>query len=146
MKEGMDVKSISELYMEAHCVSHARTRLLGDSSVNNVINSILARESSLTTKKCTTTEVEASFNSVLQLNTVQGEIPHFTGERAATLQHQFNSEVRSTLKKHIQSSHDTVWRDPVKSLTVQGNTLALATAEECDLSWKSYMFKLEQGH
>ena len=145
MKEGMDVKSISELYMEAHCVSHARTRLLGDSSVNNVINCILARESSLTTKKCTTTEVEASFNSVLQLNTVQGEIPHFTGERAATLQHQFNSEVRSTLKKHIQSSHDTVWRDHVKSLTVQGNTLALAAAEECDLSWKSYMFGLKQG-
>ena len=62
-----------------------------------------------------------------------------------TIFFQFNSEVRSTLKKHIQSLHDTVWRDHVKSLTVQGNTLALAAAEECDLSWKSYMFRLKQG-
>ena len=33
----------------------------------------------------------------------------------------------------------------MKSLTVQGNSLALAVAQECDLTWKSYMFGLKQG-
>ena len=30
-------------------------------------------------------------------------------------------------------------------LTVQGNTLALAATEECNLSWQSYMFGLKHG-
>ena len=113
--------------------------------MNNAVNCTLLWEASLTTKKCTTEEAEASFNWALQLNTVQGEIPEFTGERAATLQHKFNSDVRSTLKCHMQSSRDTAWRNHVKTLTVQGNTLALAAAEECDLSWQSYMFGLKHG-
>ena len=145
MKEGMDIMSISELYMETHTLSHARTRLQGDQSVNNAINCTLAREASLTTKKCTTKEAEASYNWALHLNTVQGEVPTFTGDRAASLQHNFNSSVRTTLKNHMQSSRDETWRDHVKTLTVQGNTLALAVAEKCDLSWQSYMFGLKHG-
>ena len=113
--------------------------------MNNALNCTLARESSLNTKKCTTKEAEASYNWALHQNTVQGEIPEFTGERAATLEHNFNTKVRNTLKCHMQSTRDTVWRDHVKSLTVQGNTLALAVAEKCDLSWQSYMFNMKQG-
>ena len=45
----------------------------------------------------------------------------------------------------MQSSRDSAWRDHIKSLTVQGNTLALAVAEQCDLSWKSFMFDLKHG-
>ena len=97
MTEGMDVRSISELYMETHAMSHARTRLKGDSSVNIVLNCTLAREALLTTKKCTTEESEASHNWVLHLKTVQGEIPQFTGERAEKLQSNFNKEMRETL-------------------------------------------------
>ena len=44
-----------------------------------------------------------------------------------------------------KSSRDSAWRDHIKSLTVQGNTLALAVAEQCDLSWKSFMFDLKHG-
>ena len=145
MKEGMDIKSISEMYMESHTLSHARTRLQGDAAVNNVINCTLAREASLTSKKCTTEEAEASFSRAIQLNTVQGEIPEFSGERATQLQHNFNSNIRNEIKRHMQSSRDSVWREHIKSLTVQGKTLALAAAEQCDLSWQSYMFGLKQG-
>ena len=48
------------------------------------------------------------------------------------MEHNFNTRVRNTLKCHMQSTRDTVWRDHVESLTVQGNTLALAVAEKCD--------------
>ena len=71
-------------YFECN-VSHARTRLQGDSAVNNAVNCTLLWEASLTTKKCTTAEAEASFNWALQLNTVQGKNPEFTGEGTATL-------------------------------------------------------------
>ena len=96
------------MYMECHTVSHARTQLQGDPSVNNAINFTLARESLLNTKKCTTKEAEASYDWALHQNTVQGEIPEFTGERAATLEHNFNTKVRNTLKCHLQSTRDTV--------------------------------------
>ena len=113
--------------------------------MNNAINCTLAREARLNTKKCTTKEAEASYSSAIHLNTVQGEILQFTGERAASLQHKFYMEIRDTVKAHMQSSRDSAWRDHIKSLTVQGNTLALAVAEPCDLSWKSFMFDLKHG-
>ena len=94
--------------METNAMSHARTRLQGDSTVNNVLNCTIAREASLTTKKCTTEESEASYNWALHLNTVGGEIPEFTGERAEKLQHNFNKEVRETLKFHMTLSGGTI--------------------------------------
>ena len=51
MQIGMDIKSISEMYMEAHTVSHTRTRLKGDVIVNSVIDATLIRESEYTRKK-----------------------------------------------------------------------------------------------
>ena len=51
MPEGLNVRSISELYRETHTVSHARTRLKGDQIVNTVINSTIERESQYTRKK-----------------------------------------------------------------------------------------------
>ena len=53
MKESLDIKSISQLYIETHTVSHIRTRLRGDSSVNNAINCTLQREGSWITKGST---------------------------------------------------------------------------------------------
>ena len=74
----MHFKSISELYMEAHCISQARTRLQGDQNVNFVIDCALAREGNITRKKCTTKQAEAEYNKAVNMNTVQGEIPDFS--------------------------------------------------------------------
>ena len=84
MKEGLSVKSISELYTETHSVSHSRTRLKGDDVVNAVIDSTLGRESEFTRKKSTCNEAESNFKLAIQANTVsdennQGQIPKFTG-------------------------------------------------------------------
>ena len=53
MPEGLDVKSISELYKEVHTVSHTRTRLRGDPIVNSAMNATIQRESEYTQKKST---------------------------------------------------------------------------------------------
>ena len=56
MDQGLGVKSISELYMERHTVSHTRTRLKGNLTVNAAINATLERESEFTHKKSTCVE------------------------------------------------------------------------------------------
>ena len=52
MRAGLKIQSITGLYTEAHCVSHARTRLQGDNLVNTAIDSKIERESALIRKKC----------------------------------------------------------------------------------------------
>ena len=37
------------------------------------------------------------------------------------------------------------WEEHARSLTVQGNILALAAAEKEDAVWKSYMYNLKAG-
>ena len=79
--------------MESHTVSHTRTRLKGDSTVNSVISSSLDRESLFTRKKSTCNEAERTFLTGLHSNTVMDEIPEFTGERASVLKHQFDTKI-----------------------------------------------------
>ena len=43
LKEGMDIKSITQLYTETHTVSHVRTRLQGDTTVNAALDCTLNR-------------------------------------------------------------------------------------------------------
>ena len=45
MRTGLAIKSITEMYEEAHMVSHCRTRLKGDGKVNHVLDCTVERES-----------------------------------------------------------------------------------------------------
>ena len=145
MKQSLDIKSISQMYTETHTVSHTRTRLKGDTPVNNAINCTLEREGVWTTKKSTTVQCESIYMNAKQLNSVQGETPTFTGEDAARLQSQFNTKVTDTVKKHMTNKHKEACMEKVKSLVVQGNTLALADAEATDFTWKSHIYDLRAG-
>ena len=60
-RSGLNIKCISELYMETHCVSHARTRLEGDTVVNHTIDISVSREENFVRKKNTTNEAEVEF-------------------------------------------------------------------------------------
>ena len=132
--------------MESHTVSHTRTRLKGDSNVNAVINASIARESVFTRKKSTCNEAENEYLAGLHLNTVQNEIPEFDGERAAVLKHQLDRKVNDSVKAQLKVQNRNKWETHVKNLAVQGNFLALASAEKEDIVWKNYMFDLKQGH
>ena len=131
--------------MEAHTVSHARTRPKGDTIVNSVVSATLERESEFTRKKSTTCEAEATFNTIINQITHDATIPTFTGENATHLKHQFDTTVRNEVKKHLSVVNNEKWCENVKSLSVQGNFLAMAAAEKQDIVWKSSMFNLKQG-
>ena len=85
------MKSISQLYIETQTVSHVRTKLIGDETVNNAINCTLRREGSWSTKRSTTVECEATFTEAVHDNTVNGEVPEFTGSQAASLARKFRA-------------------------------------------------------
>ena len=145
MKEALDIKSISQLYTETHTVSHVRTRLQADSTVNNVIDSTLEREGEWTTKRSTTVDCEDVFVNSVQLNTAEDDIPEFTGDNAAKLKHNFNISVRNTAKSHIVDTYREEDVSHVKSLAVQGKTLVLAAAEATDFTWKSFLYDMKAG-
>ena len=146
MQQSLAIKSISQLYTEAHTVSHVRTRLQGDSVVNNAIECTLEREGSWTNKKSTVVQCEAVYMNAKHVNTVQGVTTAFTGESAANLQRQFNNTVKNTATKHMETAHDNTCVEKVKSLAVQGKTLALAAAEKTDFTWKRILFDLKSRH
>ena len=141
LRGGLDLRSISEV----HCTSHARTRLQGDEGVNHELDTTLAREGDYTRKMCITSEAELTYREVLDLNTVQGEIPQFTGERANHLQQKFNHQVQTAVRNRVRGESQEKWEEHVRSLTVQGKTLALASAEKEDALWKGYIFNLKAG-
>ena len=117
-------------------------------TVNNVIDSTLQREESLSHtsgRLHTTTVVEQTYQKVLQLHTVEGEIPIFTGAQGKHLQEQFTHKVQQNVKSVVREEQQKQLACYVKGLTLQGHTLALAAAEKQDAVWKVYMFDLKAG-
>ena len=109
--------------------------------MNSAINASIQRESEFTRKKSTCVAAESTFLS----HTVMGEVPTFTGERAAALRYNFDAQVSASVKNALNVERRTKWEEHVKTLAVQGHNLALAAAEKQDLVWKSFMFNLKQG-
>ena len=95
---GLELKSISELYTEAHIISNTRTRLLGDITVNHVLNCRVQRESQYIRKNCISVTAEAEYTSALGRNTVQMEIPDFSHESQLADKRKFIEEVRQEAK------------------------------------------------
>ena len=98
--------------MDTHTTSHIRTRIKGDTIVNNAVNCTLDREGSWTTKSSTAVQCEGDFLNANNVNSVDEEIPEYT-------------RVSDTAKKHMMEGHQEKSIDKVKSLAVQGKTLEL---------------------
>ena len=128
-----------------HFTSHARTMLNCNNVVYHVLDTTRLKEGDYTRKKCTTSEAEITFMDVLHMNTVQGEIPNYTGDRARQLANNFSHSVQQQVKKRVRFDSQEKWEAHIRSLTVQGNILALAAAEKEDAIWKGYMFNLKAG-
>ena len=69
----------------------------------------------------------------MHVNSVNGEVPEFTGDQATKLQRKFNENIKITAKEHIDMKHWDQCMDKLKSLAVQGNNLELAGAADTDL-------------
>ena len=144
LRTGLDIKSISSLYEEAHCVSHARTRLLGDSLVNHALNSKINREVHQIRKKSVTVTAEKDYEQAMRLNTVGGDRPMF-GELWQREESEFNDSIREEVKLMCHIRKETSHIEHVNTLVKQGDFLKLAENEKGDAVWKSYIFDMKKG-
>jgi len=144
LKEALDIPSISSVYTEAHNTSHARTRLQGDSVINDVLDHTLHREAEYTRSQ-TTTMAEQVFRDTIHLNTVDDQVPQYTGDQARQLTHKFNTTIRTQVRNTTRATIQEKLRDHASTLQVQGSLLSLAAREKVDLVWKNTMFQLKSG-
>ena len=126
------------LYTEAHNVSHARTRLQGDETVNQVLDHAVERESSYTQSVGTNQQAENVFLDSIRLNTIGAEVPTLSNR-------DFNKKVRNQVKETTRQNAQEKVSEHAESLQLQGHLLTLATKEKQDLLWKSSMFQLKSG-
>ena len=82
---------------------------------------------------------------MLNLNTVNGEVPSFTGDKAKHLTAVFNHGVQSAVKSSVNLQTQKQLIEHVKSLTLQGNILSLAAYKKEDMIWTSYKYNLKAG-
>ena len=113
--------------------------------INHVLDHTLQREEAYTHTQCTTTAAEKVYRDVIHLNTVEDQIPSYTGEQAKQLTFQFNSRIRSQVRNTTRAGVQEQLRAHVGGLQVQGHLLTLAAQEKEDLLWKSSMFQLKAG-
>ena len=90
MKQGLDIPSISEVYIDAHNTSHARTRLHGDMIIYHVIDHTLHMHLYM---QCTTTEAEKVYR-----DTLEGDIPILLGDNSKQLKYRYDKEVRGKIQ------------------------------------------------
>ena len=142
-RNSLDIPSISSLYDEAHCVSHAATRLKGDPAVSHVLDCRVERESAWVRKKSVTVRAEEIYQESLQFTTVGGIIPE--GERWARQRVNRIDEVKEAVKSRVRFDNEKEWGEHIKSLVKQGDLLELAKCQGTDLTWKSFIFNLKKG-
>ena len=167
LRTAMNIKKISTLYTETHCVSHAATRLKVDDRVNMVLDCKIIRESQYTRKHSVTIQAEEIFQSARNMNTVAGEIPGTTpenirvtvpgeeGEETTLIlpgegenmppPHQFLNDVKNHVKTQVLMEDNEASLTHIKDLFKQGRFLELTQMEQTDATWKSYLYNLPKG-
>ena len=129
MRAGLHIKSISQLYEEAHMVSHARTRMKGDSRVNHAVDCTVERESAYIRKKSITVSSEQTFQSAMYLNAVGGDRPAF-GDGWERQERDFDNDVSEQVNVSVNLKYSEEHMDKVEMLTKQGDFLYLAACME----------------
>ena len=132
-REGLNIKTLSHIYKEAHAVSHATSRLKADATVNAALDSRIAREEHWTRKASVTTYSEEHFQQAL---------PDNSHARPTTKQIE---TVKNRIKSNVSLEFYNKWTNHIKSLLIQGKFLEIIAIEETDLSWKSLIYNLPRG-
>ena len=125
MPEGLNIKSISSLYLECHTNAYISTREKGDPKVNHCLDSRLTREAEWSKKISHTVMSDNILKEVNEKNP------------SATLK-QKQREAKEILKTDCSEN----WNSHVKSLVVQGRFLEILSEESRSYDWKSVIFNL----
>ena len=93
----------------------------------------------------TTTQAEEVYRDTLHLNTVDGQVPTYTGLNAKQLTWKFNQSIKEQVRNSTREQVQAKVVEHMEGLKVQGSLLTLAAREKQDILWKSVMFQLKSG-
>ena len=125
MPTGLNIKTISDLYMECHTVAYISSRSKADEKVNHCLDAQLNREKEWTRKISAVVEADNILQKTKEINP------------GATLPQQKN-----IAKSQLKQTTSEFWHSHVKSLTVQGRFLDLLESEKNNFDWKSIVYNL----
>jgi hypothetical protein len=109
-KEGLNIKSLTHIYKEAHAVAHATSRLKADKAVNVALSSRVQREEKWTRKGSITTYSEDHFSQIMP------EIPPDVSI------HKQIETVKSKVKQNLSEEFHTMWNNHIKNLLYKVNS------------------------
>ena len=124
MPNGLNIRSISDLYLECHAMTHLSIRNKSDALVNHCLDSRLERERIWVHKKSVTVRCEDIFNNVNVNASVKPSCQ------------------KTSAKKLLSKSISDYWQNHVRSLAVQGKFLDLLSMESSCTLWRSILFNL----
>ncbi len=130
MDEFCAIKTVNEVYYEAHAVAYTSTRLKGDKLVNHALDSQLDRESQWSRKKSTIVQSSSTFESV----TVDIEDP---SDKLA--------QIKNLVKKSIHDKSQANHWNHISSLALQGEFVRIWDIQEADFTWKADINNLPRG-
>ena len=139
LRTSLDIKSISQLYEESHCVSHTRTRLLGDNLVNHALDCKVNRESQFTREKSVTVTAEIDYQQALRINTVGGDRTMF-GDLWEREERELNTDISEHVKISTTIRTEKEFVDKINTLVKQGDLLRLAESEKWDAIWILFVY------
>ena len=172
---GLNIKSISHLYMESRALSLSKIRLFGDDRVRHALDSKEDREEKWCRKFSSATYVrdvlaevvpqvapnnqevvgnnlDLSLGSSEQFSPLpEGLVEEVAAVEAAvhasapTSRALTRNQLKSKIQGGVQSHVDDFWKEKVGHYIMQGDYLALLMEEDSCITWKSYLWDIPQG-
>ena len=130
----LNIKTPSNLYLEAHAGSYASIRLKGDEIVNHALNTRLERESKWSKKFSTIKTVDKIFKENIE-----------TGKISLENNHKSINIAKKVMKVSLKNETLKHWNSVVKKLTFQGDFFNLLIEEESNVTWQSIRNNIPKG-
>ena len=131
--KALNIPTIQELYRECHALSHSSARIQGDTAVNAMLDSKIAREGEWTRKTSTVCDSES-----LLLN-AESKTPIGLSPNSKL------SWLKGKVKQQIKEDGERKRAEHAKKLISQGHLLALLEEMKMDATWQSYLHALPKG-
>jgi hypothetical protein len=137
----LNMKTPSQLYMEAHSGTYAMIRINGDVTVNHALNSRLERESQWSRKFSTISAVNSIFEKNINENViVQPQTNDTNSTKIASIK-----AAKKAMKQIVQEETKVKWNTVEKKLTFQGDFLKLLIEEKSNVTWQSMCNNVPKG-
>ncbi|NCF47118.1 MAG: hypothetical protein GWP24_06070 [Alphaproteobacteria bacterium] len=168
---GLNIKSISHLYMESRALSLSKMRVFGDERVRHALDCKEEREDKWCRKFSSAVYVKGLLDGIVApagsghgdginqgLDLSQGLLDQFSPlpveveEEVAAIEAAASApgaltekQLKGKIQAKVQKGFSDFWKEKIGHYTMQGDYLALVMEEGGCVTWKSYLWDIPQG-